>query len=311
VLAYGAVLVFVHLIGGARLALAPPSSETVRVASFTHTPRGLDSWDLIGHRVQGAALDSVRALLRAHQDTLLEWSRREARAGAQVVMCSEANFVVLKSDEQAALARIADVAREQGACVAMAMSVFTPGEGYYENELAVIGPSGEPLARYHKARPVPGDPERGADREIPVFQASFGRVAAAICFDMDFPDLIRRAGLQRADLILAPSSDWREIDPVHTRTALFRGIENGCSVVRQTNQGLSAAADWQGRVLARGDFFQARRHVMVAQVPTRGTSTIYSKVRDLFAYLCIGALAFFAAGAIASWKSTRSVAEPR
>jgi len=51
--------------------------------------------------------------------------------------------------------------------------------------------------------------------------------------------------------------------------------------------------------------------VMVAQVPTRGTSTIYSKVRDLFAYLCIGALAFFAAGAIASWKSTRSVAEPR
>ena len=83
-LAYGAVLVFVHLIGGARLALAPPSSETVRVASFTHTPRGLDSWDLIGHRVQGAALDSVRALLRAHQDTLLEWSRREARAGAMV-----------------------------------------------------------------------------------------------------------------------------------------------------------------------------------------------------------------------------------
>jgi len=136
-------------------------------------------------------------------------------------------------------------------------------------------------------------------------------VAAAICFDMDFPDLIRRAGLQRADLILAPSSDWREIDPVHTRMALFRGIENGCSVVRQTNKGLSAAADWQGRVLARGDFFQARRHVMVAQVPTRGTSTIYSKVRDLFAYLCIGALAFFAAGAIASWKSTRSVAEPR
>ena len=63
-LAYGAVLGFVHLIGGARLALAPPSSETVRVASFTHTPRGLDSWDLIGHRVQGAALDSVRALLR-------------------------------------------------------------------------------------------------------------------------------------------------------------------------------------------------------------------------------------------------------
>lgn len=78
-------------------------------------------------------------------------------------------------------------------------------------------------------------------------------MAAAICFDMDFPDLIRRPGLQRADLILAPSSDWREIDSVHTRMALFRGIENGCSVVRQTNKGLSAAADWQGRVLARGD----------------------------------------------------------
>ena len=35
-------------------------------------------------------------------------------------------------------------------------------------------------------------------------------------------------------MILVPASDWRAIDPLHTHMALLRGIESGCSVIRQT-----------------------------------------------------------------------------
>ncbi len=298
ILGLGCVVALVYVAGGARLIGPAPAPQVVRVASFTETPQGFAAWDFIGRRPQGAALDTLRRNLLALQDTLFAWSRREARAGAKLVTWSEANFSVLKEDEENVISRGAALAREEGITLVMAISAFTPGAGYYENQVVICDPSGRASKPYHKARPVPGDPERGADREIPVMETPFGRMAAAICFDMDFPQLIRKAGRQRAELMVAPSSDWRDIDPIHTRMALFRGIENGCPVVRQTNKGLSAVADDRGRILAEVDFFRTRPDVMVAQVPVGSSSTIYSKIGDLFAYLCVAALAFFATMAV-------------
>ena len=137
---------------------------------------------------------------------------------------------------------------------------------------------------------MPGDPERGADSELPVVETVFGRIACAICFDADFPSLMRDAGRARADILIVPSSDWKAIDPIHTRMALVRGVENGCAVVRQTNLGLSAAADAYGRILASVDYFHTRPYVMIAQVPTSGTGTLYTRWGDLFAWLCLAAL---------------------
>jgi apolipoprotein N-acyltransferase len=102
---------------------------------------------------------------------------------------------------------------------------------------------------------------------------------------MDFPQMIRRAGRGRADILIAPSSDWLEIDPTHSRMAIYRGIENGFAVVRPTNKGLSIAADCQGRTLAAAD------HRIVAQVPTLGAPTFYAAIGDLFAWVCVLALA--------------------
>ena len=37
--------------------------------------------------------------------------------------------------------------------------------------------------------------------------------------------------------------------------AIFRAIENGMSVIRQADEGLSIATDPYGRILAQTDFF--------------------------------------------------------
>ena len=58
--------------------------------------------------------------------------------------------------------------------------------------------------------------------------------------------------------------------------AVFRAIENGMSVVRQTDRGLSIAVDPYGRVLAQTDFFGATDRTIVAQVPMEPVATIYS-----------------------------------
>ena len=289
VLTWAGTLAAVLLLGGARLALVPPDSPTLRVATFTvPTPERLSPWDLIRERREGAALEAVRAELHMHHDSLFASVRREAAAGARLVVWSEVNAFVLTDEAQAFEQRAASVAREAGVTLVTGIALFTPGQGYYENLLVAFDSSGTRLARYHKARPVPGDHERGADAAIPVFDTPHGRIAGAVCFDGDFVDLIAKAGRERVDLLVIPSSDWRAIDPIHTRMALLRGVENGCAVVRPTNQGLSAAADHQGRLLATADYFRARPNVMVAQVPVRGVRTFYARYPDLLPWICAG-----------------------
>jgi apolipoprotein N-acyltransferase len=299
VIAFGAVLGGVLLLGGTRLALAPPRSETLRVACLSVAPpASLAPARLLTFRNTGAALDSLKAEIHAHEDSLFASVRREAGTGARLVTCSEVNVLVLKDELDAFEARAGALARETNTHLVLGAAVFTPGAGFYENEWIAFDPSGERRARYHKARPVPGDPERGADTAIPVFQTAIGRVAGAVCFDADFPDLIGKAGRERADLLIVPASDWRAIDPIHTRMALVRGIENGCSVVRPTHKGWSAAADYEGRILSSADYFHATPAVMVAQVPSRGVWTFYPRCPDLLPYSCIIALALVGIGSL-------------
>jgi apolipoprotein N-acyltransferase len=288
------VMLATLLLGGARLH-RKPEGETLRVASFTVTrDPPLPIGDILRRPREGAGLDSLRGQLEGLRASLFARAEREASAGAQIVFWSEANAVVLHSDVDAFLSQGAELAKSLGVYLGLSFAAVTPGEGYYENRLAIMSPTGEKLADYHKARPVPSDPERGADRHLPVVEAPLGRLAGAICFDADFPSLLREAGEAHAGILIIPSSDWKAIDPLHTRMALVRGIENGCSVVRQTNKGLSAAADPYGRILASVDFFRSRTCVMVAQVPVRGVRTAYSRVGDLFAWVCIVAFAMFA-----------------
>ena len=294
-----AIMAVVLLGGGCRLALAPPRAETVRVASLTVIPtRPPEIWRASRGRLTDGETQSIRRDAWALLDSLLEKSRREARAGARMIVWSEGSAACLKQDEPELIERVASMARGEGVHVFAAVVTFTPGQPRHENQLLAFDPTGRLAFRYHKARPTPGDAEIGADRRLPTLSSSLGRVGGAICFDMDFPDLVRQEGRARADIIVAPSSDWRAIDPLHTRMALVRGVENGCSVVRPTAMGLSAAADYEGRVLAAVDYFRSSDHVMVAQVPARGVRTIYARVGNLFAWLCVVGLAV--AGVVAS-----------
>jgi len=93
------------------------------------------------------------------------------------------------------------------------------------------------------------------------------------------------------DIMLAPSNDWKQIDPLHTHMAVFRAIENGFSLVRHTSNGLSMAVDYQGRILAQMDHFTTDDRVMISQAPTRGVATIYSRIGDAFAWLCVALFA--------------------
>jgi len=123
-------------------------------------------------------------------------------------------------------------------------------------------------------------------------------VTAAICYEMDFPQLIQQVGRAKADLLLTPASDWKTIKHLHFQMAVFRAVENGVSMVRATKSGLSGAVDAFGRTLAVTDHFSPGAQIMIVQVPLRHVSTIYARVGDLFAWLCVASLLIMIAVAL-------------
>ena len=97
----------------------------------------------------------------------------------------------------------------------------------------------------------------------------------------------------KADIVAVPSSDWRGIDPLHTRMAAFRAIEQGHSILRSTRFGLSAAVNPYGEFLSQMSSFDNNSKIMVSQLPLKGITTIYSIIGDILVYLSIAFIPFF------------------
>ena len=290
------ILTLVLFGGGLRLTAFAPHSPTVRIASLSAEP--LADPPALERLVQGRAtaddLEQIRAWAKDVDADLLRRADLAARNGARIVFWAEGNASVLKDDEPALLAGGSRLAARDGIYLGMALAVWVPGAArVLENEIVMIEPDGTIAWHYRKAHPVPGAEAAMAapsDGKLRVLDTPFGRLSAAICFDADFPQTLRQAGALKADIVLNPSNEWAAIDPWHTQMASLRAIEEGASIVHQASHGLSAAFDYHGNRLAAVDYFRSADSTMIADVPTRGVRTLYSRLGDWFAWACIAAL---------------------
>ena len=290
------VLTLILIGGGLRLTAFAPRSPTVRIASLSALPQGAPN--ALDHLVAGKAtagdLAQIRAWATSVDDDLLRRADLAARNGARIVFWAEGNASVLKQDEGQLLTAGSQLAARDKIYLGMALAVWVPGAArVLENELIMIEPTGAIAWHYRKSHPVPGAEEAisaPSDGKLRVLDTPFGRLSAAICFDADFPQTLRQAGLLNTDIVLNPSNEWAAIDPWHTQMASLRAIEEGTSVVHQASHGLSAAFDYQGNRLAAVDYFRSDGASMIADVPTRGVRTLYSRLGDWFAWLCCVAL---------------------
>jgi apolipoprotein N-acyltransferase len=296
--AYAGLLAALTLGGGIRIATAPAGTENVRIAGIAVDNPALTVgvWNPVarGRPITEADRAAMRLQLESLHDTLFEASRREARAGARIVTWAEDNAIVFKEDEPALLDRGRALAREEGIHLFMAMVALLAGQ-QAENKVVVIAPDGQVGFAYLKAFPTPWEASVRGDGVLRFIDSGHGRLGAAICYDFDHPALIRAAGRARADIMMAPSDDGMQADPLHAHMATLRAIENGFSLVRPVIGGRSLAVDPYGRILAQAEYgaeayFAGGTHVIVAHVPTRGVATVYARVGDLLAWLSLALL---------------------
>lgn len=290
---FAALLALVIGYGEARLGFAgrAAAAPTVRIAGVTAPVdlrqaawRGVTMANFPPSAQTQAAIASpaMRALDGQVADQLLEETHQAAQAGAQVVVWSETAAPSLEADKPALLQKVAALAKADGVYIDAAIGV-----PFARNETYMFSPAGDLLWHYRKNHPVPGmEPVAPFADPVPMVNTPLGRLANAICYDGDFPALTRVP----ADILLLPGWDWPAIGYTHSmKMARLRAIENGYSLVRVDYQGLSAAFDPYGRVLAMQDTLPGQSHMLIVDAPARRVPTLYGLIGDAFAWLCVAA----------------------
>lgn len=288
----------VGLLGGLRIAFAP-ERQTVRIAGIGW-PSGIveqqEFMRVLAPDFRVAERERLRAAFARIQDSFLVRSEREAQAGSKIIVWPEANLMVFKEDEAAFLERARAFAHQHEIHLLIGLATISIGaERPIRNQAVLLTPGGETAYAYTKITAVPGFEQTFSvpgDCPIPLADTDYGRIASPVCYDMDFDGLIRQVGRGQADLILVPASDWKEIIPLHQPMAEFRAVENGAALFRITRWGSSGAVDPYGRRLAWMDDFSTHGNTMVAHVPVKaGVRTIYARLGDVLAWVCVAGLA--------------------
>jgi apolipoprotein N-acyltransferase len=116
-----------------------------------------------------------------------------------------------------------------------------------------------------------------------------GRAGTFICIESAYPYIARRLTSEGAGVLINISNDGylgpTAVMRQHLANVVFRAVENGRTVLRVTNTGLSARISAAGKVEDVTGPFQA--DVRVWQVePSATTNTFYTRFGDLFVYVC-------------------------
>jgi apolipoprotein N-acyltransferase len=188
------------------------------------------------------------------------------------------------------------------------------------NSAYLLSPDGQLLGRYDKQHLVPfgeyiplkssllffldkmvegiGDFQAGpgptilsfqlkqSDGAAPARRVKFGIV---ICYEVIFPDLVRRIAHSGAEFLVTITNDaWfgdSSAPAQHFSMVVFRSVENHLAFARAANTGISGFIDPFGRIIAASPIFTET--ALQAEIPVRQTKTFYSRHGDVFAYGCM------------------------
>lgn len=240
-------------------------------------------------------------------ESLMNDARRAVNKGAKIIVVAEAEVIVPKNKEKDYIDRVKQFSKVNQIYFFLGMGSLLPNVKYpanptIENKIIVIDDQGEIQDVYLKNVPVKGiDPSVPGNGRMRILETQHGRLSYAICYDTDFPNLMRQVGKLNADILLVPAGDWKEISPYHTKTTNIRSIENGFAQVRAVRGGLSSAVDAFGNYLATDDYFHDNNHLMVVDIPIKSKATFFTKVGDLSSWFSLIILGLTVAYFIVNW----------
>ena len=154
---------------------------------------------------------------------------------------------------------------------------------------------------------TPGERPRNLGLVRPGGSGQRRLVGVPICYELIFPDLVRRMGGEGAVALLAITNDawYGRTGAPHQFLAMtaMRAAENGLPVVRAANTGVSALIDARGRVTEHGRLFEEATVVGEIEIPVDRAPTFYARHGDVFAGACTVACLLGAGAALRREKN--------
>jgi apolipoprotein N-acyltransferase len=243
------------------------------------------------------------------QRTLERLERLTREAGAlhpDVIVWPEASAPLVLERSPGFLGRVQALAREVDTWLMVGSLAPVPGRpGAVRNALYLMDPAGRIVGQAAKAHLVPFGEYVPLERVL-FFVRSLtegigdvapgvgpfllphprGEAAVAVCYELIFPDLVRRRMESGAAYLVTVTNDaWfgRSAAPEqHFANAVFRAVENRTYVVRAANTGISGMVDPYGIVHARTGL--DTEAVLQTRIEARRGAPFYGRRGDVAAW---------------------------
>ena len=115
-------------------------------------------------------------------------------------------------------------------------------------------------------------------------------IGIPICFEIIFPDLVRRMAKEGANFLVTLTNDAWFGDSAapyqHFSMAVFRAVENHLAVARAANTGISGFIGPAGHIIKKTPIFT--QQAVTGSIPLRTSApTIYTEYGDVFSWACV------------------------
>lgn len=147
-----------------------------------------------------------------------------------------------------------------------------------------------------------GDISPGTEHFLHEF-AGF-KFGSPICYEIIFPDLIRRFVKRGATFLTTITNDgWYGTSSApyqHFAMATMRAVENRRFLLRAATTGISGVIDPYGRILTKSRM--ETQTFLTGQITPQSSMTLYTKIGDVFSFICLTLSALFLILALAVRK---------
>ncbi|OGC86492.1 MAG: apolipoprotein N-acyltransferase [candidate division Zixibacteria bacterium RBG_16_48_11] len=238
-------------------------------------------------------------------------SRLAGEAKPDLIIWPETACPCYLEKEPEYLSRVENLAKELNSDLVAGTDdymILGPQQYVFYNSAFWISPDSGLKKKYNKTQLVPfaeripysgnmrlfeeiklGQANFSPGRELTLFRTPKGSFATLICYEMAFPDLVRRFVKSGADFLVNITNDgWfgRTAGPYqHAAMSIMRAVENRISVARCANTGISLTVDPYGRVLGRTRLFETANLIRV--VSTKTETTFFTMTGPWLGKLCL------------------------
>ncbi len=290
-LAFTCLLVLILGLGFGRTLLAPQAEQSAQIAGFSLQAGKMSA--LMGQLNAGEEAGFRQDIDQLHAQEV-DQIRKLADEGANIVVLQEGAGMGYSDQVESLMMEVSAIAKEKN--IYIVLPTFDVGKTPAENKIHIIDPNGEVVLTHTKYGGNQFEGTLKGDEILQTVDTPYGKLSAIICWDADFPLVVKQAGEQNVDLIFIPSNDWLEVKDIHAGMATFRAVENGMSIFRQTGQGVSVVTNAFGKVIHRVDSFEEQSTadfsaVQMVETPIGSANTLYPSVGDAFGNVMLAGLA--------------------